>query len=242
MDRFFNPQKIVLFGASSNPHKGGHHVLKNIKQYAQHNEKIEFYIIHPSADIIEEVQCFRNIEDIKPEKIIFDLAIIVVPINAVMNTVRQCIKHNVRGILIESGQLDNDQYKALEYGAEIKSLIKGKNIRIVGPNSIGFNVPSLKYCTPLNYNPSYLETDGSVDEFDEFDLNHTVLLDNFTITKDIPDSWFDTFQNIDYPDVLDLERQKIIGYTLSSLVILSLLGLDAWIIRRRIRFINIQKE
>ncbi|MHA1474884.1 MAG: CoA-binding protein, partial [Promethearchaeota archaeon] len=158
MDRFFHPKKIVLFGASSNPRKGGHHVLKNIKQYVQNNENIEFYIIHPSADIIEGVQCFRNITDIKSEKIKFDLAIIVVPINAVMDTVRQCIKHDVKGILIESGQLDNDPYKTLEYGAEIKSLIQGKDIRVVGPNSIGFNVPSLNYCTPLYYNPSFLET------------------------------------------------------------------------------------
>jgi len=158
MDRFFHPKKIVLFGASSNPRKGGHHVLKNIKQYVQNNENIEFYIIHPSADIIKGVKCFRSIADIKSEKIIFDLAIIVVPINAVMDTVRQCIKYDVRGILIESGQLDNDPYKALEYGAEIKSLIQGKKIRVVGPNSIGFNVPSLKYCTPLYYNPLFLET------------------------------------------------------------------------------------
>ncbi len=158
MDRFFHPKKIVLFGASSNPRKGGHHVLKNIKQYVQHNKNIEFSIIHPRADIIEEIQCFRNIADINPDKIVFDLAIIVVPINVVMDSIRQCIKHDVRGILIESGQLDNDPNKAKENGEEIKSLIHGKDIRVVGPNSIGFNIPSLKYCTPLNYNPSYLET------------------------------------------------------------------------------------
>ena len=158
MDRFFHPKKIVLFGASSNPRKGGHHVLKNIKQYVQNNENIEFHIIHPSADIIEGVHCYRKIADIKSEKIIFDLAIIVVPIHVVMDTVRQCIKHDVRGILIESGQLDNDPNKAKECGEEIKSLVHGKDIRVVGPNSIGFNVPSLKYCTPLNYNPVYLET------------------------------------------------------------------------------------
>ena len=158
MDRFFHPKKIVLFGASSNPHKGGHHVLKNIKQYVLHNENIEFSIIHPREDIIEGVQCYRDIAEINPDKIVFDLAIIVVPINAVMDTIHQCIKHDVRGILIESGQLDNDPIKAKEYEVEIKTLIHGKDIRVVGPNSIGFNVPSLKYCTPLNYNPSYLET------------------------------------------------------------------------------------
>jgi len=80
--------------------------------------------------------------------------------------------------------------------------------------------------------PQYL-ANGSVDEFD---LSHTVLLDNFTITKDIPDLWFDTFQNTNYADVLNLKRQKIVGYTFIGLVILSLVGFDIWIIRRRIHF------
>ncbi|MHA1919212.1 MAG: CoA-binding protein, partial [Promethearchaeota archaeon] len=158
MERFFHPKKIILYGASSNPHKGGHHVLKNIKQYSENNQNVEFYIIHPKSDVIEGIQCFRNISDIKSEKGYFDLAIIVVPIDAVMDSVRECIKQEVKGILIESGLLDIDPKKAEEYGLEVRSLIKGKDIRIVGPNSIGFNVPSLKYCTPLNYNPSFLQT------------------------------------------------------------------------------------
>jgi len=82
--------------------------------------------------------------------------------------------------------------------------------------------------------PQYL-ANGSVDEYD---LSRTVLLDNFTITKDIPDSWFETYQPTDYTDVLNLKRQKIIGYTFVGLVLLSLVGLDVWIIRRRIRFKN----
>jgi len=80
--------------------------------------------------------------------------------------------------------------------------------------------------------PQYL-ANGSVDEFN---LSHTVLLDNFTITKDIPDSWFDTYQPTNYTDVLNLRGQKIVGYTFVGLVLISLLGLDLWIIRRRNRF------
>ena len=62
------------------------------------------------------------------------------------------------------------------------------------------------------------------------------LLDNFTITKDIPDSWFNAYRPTDYTDVLNLKRQKIIGYTFVGLVLISLVGLDTLIIRRRIRF------
>ncbi len=61
-------------------------------------------------------------------------------------------------------------------------------------------------------------------------------MDNFTITKDIPDSWFDTYQPTGYTDVLNLKMQKSIGYTFVGLVLISLVGLDLWIIRKRIRF------
>ena len=35
MERFFHPRSIVLFGASSNPVKGGNQVLQNFKQYME---------------------------------------------------------------------------------------------------------------------------------------------------------------------------------------------------------------
>ena len=52
MDRFFHPKKIVLFGASSNPRKGGHHVLKNIEQYVQNNINHQISIISEGLNFL----------------------------------------------------------------------------------------------------------------------------------------------------------------------------------------------
>ncbi|MHA1620272.1 MAG: metallophosphoesterase, partial [Promethearchaeota archaeon] len=73
---------------------------------------------------------------------------------------------------------------------------------------------------------------GSIDEFDP---SHTVLLDNFTITKDIPMGWQDSVQNTTYQVSGDVSQQKIIGLVLNGSVFLILLGIDWIILRRRSR-------
>jgi len=161
MERFFHPRSIVLFGASSNPRKGGNQVLQNFKQYMERQKYPDLFIVHPREKAIEGIPCYRNLDDVPcnangTERI--DLAVIVLPVQEVMPVVRACIARNVRGILIESGNLSDDENEAALFAREILSLIRGKDIRVVGPNSIGFNVPDLGYCTPIKYYSEFLET------------------------------------------------------------------------------------
>lgn len=161
MDRFFAPHSVVIFGASSNPTKGGHQVFLNIKQYMEYQKYSDFYIVHPKEAEIKGVKCYRTLNDLPPlqngmKRI--DLAIIVVPISSVIPAVRECIAHNVRGILIESGSLSNDEHEEQQLAQELRQLLRGKDIRICGPNSIGFNVPALHYTTPIKHFNQFLYT------------------------------------------------------------------------------------
>ncbi len=161
MERFFHPRSIVLFGASSNPKKGGNQVLQNFKQYMEKQNYPDLFIVHPREKAIDGVRCFRKLDDLPrnangTDRI--DLAVIVLPVQQVMPVVRACIARNVRGILIESGNLSNDEKEAALFAKEMLSLIRGRDIRVVGPNSIGFNVPDLRYCTPIKYYSQFLET------------------------------------------------------------------------------------
>ena len=161
MERFFHPRSIVLFGASDNPSKGGYQVLQNFKQYMERNGYPDLYVVHPRKSEVDGVRCFKKIEDLPPnangtDRI--DLAVIVVPVTEVMSVLRACIAGNVRGVLIESGSLSNDGKEAEAFAREMLGLIGGKDIRVVGPNSIGFNVPDLRYCTPIKYYSEFLET------------------------------------------------------------------------------------
>jgi len=159
MDRFFRPTSIVLYGASVNPRKGGYQVLRNFTQYMDRNGYKDFFIVHPRETVMESVRCYRELEEVpSPAGGRIDLAVIVLPVPQVMPVVRKCVERNVRGILIESGNLSNDPGEAAAFAGELKRLIAGKDIRVVGPNSIGFNVPDLRYCTPIKYYDEFLET------------------------------------------------------------------------------------
>jgi acetyltransferase len=158
MDRFFRPRSIVIFGASTNPQKGGWQVLQNFKQYVQANGGAELFIVHPKVDEIDGVKCYRSLDELPPRSSRIDLAVLVVPVPSVMPIVRECIAHNIRGILIESGNLSNDDGEVKQFTQEIHTLLQGKDIRITGPNSIGFNVPDLRYCTPIKFYAQFLQT------------------------------------------------------------------------------------
>ncbi len=161
MERFFHPRSIVLFGASSNPVKGGNQVLQNFKQYMERQNYPDLFIVHPRAEAIEGVPCYRSLDQVPGNAngtARIDLAVIVLPVQEVMPVVRACIARDVRGILIESGNLSNDGREATAFAKEILSMIRGRDIRVVGPNSIGFNVPDLRYCTPIKHYSEFLET------------------------------------------------------------------------------------
>ncbi len=161
MERFFHPRSIVLFGASDNPSKGGYQVLQNFKQYMERNRYPDLFIVHPRKTAIDGIRCYPRLEDL-PKNAIgtgrIDLAVIVLPVTEVMPVIRSCVSLGVRGILIESGSLSNNEREAESFAQELRSLVSGKDIRVVGPNSIGFNVPDLRYCTPIKYYSEFLET------------------------------------------------------------------------------------
>ncbi len=82
--------------------------------------------------------------------------------------------------------------------------------------------------------PQYF-SNGSLNEFD---LSHTVLLDNFTITKDIPDGWRDSGKNTTYHVIGGTTQQKILGLGLSGFIFLILIGIDWMILRKRSTFLR----
>jgi acetyltransferase len=135
MERFFYPNSIVIFGASKNEKKGGNHVLRNILNFTRDN----VFVIHPRHQEIYGIKCYKEIFELPQEEI--DLAIIILPVEYVLDTLEECLRFGVKSIILESGSLyikgEND--KNIEKRVQdIKSKIgKLYESRIMGPNSIG---------------------------------------------------------------------------------------------------------
>ncbi|TFF90100.1 MAG: hypothetical protein EU548_04735 [Promethearchaeota archaeon] len=137
MHDFFNPSSIVIFGASKNERKSGNHVLQNILNYQQEN----VFLIHPKHEEIYNIPCYKDIKDLPIKNI--DLAIIILPVEYVLDALESCIEAQVRTVIIESGALylkgvdDALNQKRIE---DIKHNLSLPNCstRVLGPNSIGF--------------------------------------------------------------------------------------------------------
>ena len=131
LDYFFNPKSVAVIGASNNTKKGGYHIIKNIT--AGFRGKI--YPVNKNYTEILGLPCYPDVASI-PGNI--DLAIYFIPAKELPETVNECAKKGVRGIIIESAGFN-------EAGAEGERLQKlalenaaKAGIRLWGPNCMGF--------------------------------------------------------------------------------------------------------
>ncbi len=131
LDCFFNPQSIAIIGASSNENKGGYHILKNV--LAGYRGKI--YPVNKSYSEILGLPCYPDVASI-PGNI--DLAIYFIPSKELPETVTECAKKGVKGIIIESGGFNEagEEGKRLQKLA-LENAVKA-GIRLWGPNCMGF--------------------------------------------------------------------------------------------------------
>jgi len=138
---FFNPKTIAVIGASATKGKVGNTVFNNILN-SGYNGKI--FPINPNADKINDIPCFRSILDVKD---IIDIAIFVIPSKFVNKAAEECGKKKVKGLIVISAGFKEIGGEGVEREEELKKIGKKYNMRILGPNCLGF--------IGLNYNGSF---------------------------------------------------------------------------------------
>jgi len=128
LEGFFNPKSVAVIGASRTPEKLGYTILENLKI----SFKGKIYPINPNATEILGLTSYSSVLDIKEP---IDLAVIVVPAEIVKKVLEECVKKKIKSIIIISSGFSEIGEKEREL--ELKKLLKGKEIRILGPNCIG---------------------------------------------------------------------------------------------------------
>ena len=129
---FFNPKSIAVIGASSNDGKVGNAVIRNILDSKYTGE---IYPINPHDNEILGIKAYKNILDVPNE---IDIAIFVIPSRFVVPIVEECGKKGVKGIIIITAGFKEIGGEGAEREEKIITLAKQYNMRIVGPNCLGF--------------------------------------------------------------------------------------------------------
>jgi len=136
----FKPSSLAVIGASRNPAKVGHTILKNI---INSGYKGKIYPINPKADEVLGLKCYKSILDI-PDKV--DLAVISIPAPLVLDVAEECGKKGVKYLVIISAGFKEVGGEGVDREKELIKISKEYGMRVLGPNCLGF----IDMFTPLN--------------------------------------------------------------------------------------------
>lgn len=129
LDKLFHPSSIAVIGASREPNKIGHVIVKN---FVDGGFAGKIYPINPNADEVLGVRCYRNVHDV-PGKI--DSAVICVPAALVAKELLECGRKGVKGVVVissgfsEIGNVDGEK--------ELADIANKYGMAMIGPNCMG---------------------------------------------------------------------------------------------------------
>ncbi|MEM4931823.1 MAG: CoA-binding protein, partial [Nitrososphaerota archaeon] len=90
---------MAIVGASREPTKIGHVILKNIIDNGFPKERV--FPINPNVEEILGLKCYANLKEVPSE---LDLAVIAVPANIVPKIIEDCVEKGVKfAAIISSG-------------------------------------------------------------------------------------------------------------------------------------------
>ena len=139
LDRIFKAKSIAIVGASTNPEKTGHIIMKNI---IDGGFKGQIYPVNPKSSEILGLRSYASLVEIPVNKI--DLVIIVVPANFVPKVLEDAAKKQISGAVIISGGFREAGNNDLE--ASVVETAKKYGIRIIGPNCQGITYTPNNLC------------------------------------------------------------------------------------------------
>jgi len=128
---FLNPHSIAVIGASRRPWTIGSIIFHNIL-YQRFNGIV--YPVNPNAEFVESVKAYPSILDIPGD---VDLAIVVVPAEAVHQVVEQCGRKHVRGIVVISAGFGESGPEGSNRESRLLETVRSYGMRLVGPNCMG---------------------------------------------------------------------------------------------------------
>ncbi|MDX1613613.1 MAG: acetate--CoA ligase family protein [Candidatus Promineifilaceae bacterium] len=140
LEPFFNPRGVAIIGASTDPHKLGHGVVRNLIDYRYRGA---IYPVNPTAGEILGHRCYADVEDV-PDPV--DLAVIIVPASAVVKVLAGCGRRGIGHAIIVSGGFGETGPQGRQREEALLEIAQQYNMRLIGPNCIG----TIDTHTPIN--------------------------------------------------------------------------------------------
>jgi len=125
----FSPNSVCIVGASHEPSKIGHAILRN---FIQAGFRGAIYPVNPHASEILGMRCYSSVQDVPSS---FDCAIIAIPAEAAVLALESCAKKGAKAAILISGGFSEVGNKKLE--EKLVQIAKKYSIALIGPNCMG---------------------------------------------------------------------------------------------------------
>jgi acetyltransferase len=144
-EKLFNPESIVVVGASNNIMKPGGKIVKNL---TEHSYNGELFVVNPKEKKIQGIPAFVSVEDL-PQ---VDLAILAIPAQFCLNAVMVLASQkNTKAFIIISAGFGETSEEGKKLEEQIVEVVNLHNACLIGPNCIGVMTPhhASVFTTPI---------------------------------------------------------------------------------------------
>lgn len=156
IDTIFTARSVVVVGVSREEGKVGNNILKNLKK----EFRGVILGVHPSADQIEGIKCYKSI-DLLPE--VPDIGVIALPSAKAKEAVESLAKRGCKICIPVAGGFSESGETGREIEVEMGRIARKYGSRIIGPNTVGIIVPRSGLNTALTtQTKSSFPSDGPV--------------------------------------------------------------------------------
>ena len=135
LDCVFKPKRVAIIGASPDPKKIGHQIIKNVIEGGFAGEIIP---INSGGAVCLGHKGYKSLSDV-PEGV--DLVVIAIPAPFVIATMEECARRKVGAVAIITSGFG--EVGKIEEEKKLKKIADDNNIALLGPNIFGLAyVPS----------------------------------------------------------------------------------------------------
>src|SRR3989338_1937278 len=127
----FEPRRIAVVGASRRPSAVGYAILNNLQTGGFQGE---LYPVNPKGDGGTGLHYYASLNDIDQP---IDLAVIIVPSQAVPDTLAQCGQKGVGAAIVISAGFREIGPEGLRIEEQMKQVAQQYDLPVLGPNCLG---------------------------------------------------------------------------------------------------------
>ena len=131
LERILAPRSVAVVGVSSKPESLSGRLLANLKAAGFRGG---VYPINPRATTISDLACFPTVAAV-PEAV--DLAVIMVPRDAVLPAIDDCLAAGVGGMVVITAGFREGGETGAAVERQLLARLAGAGVRMVGPNCMG---------------------------------------------------------------------------------------------------------